>query len=488
MLQSIQGKLITKFIGALFAGALLYLAFDDRSLIWLSVVSLLTLMYFIDKTPKAIYRCLILSAFILCFVFLQFSFLFGTASMVGSFVLLLNVLISLLLLIPLYGLSFIRSKYYLEISLVGLLISEYIFATLPIGNQLFQLGVILCDIPIIIQWYKFTGIFFGSFWIMLISYSLYQVLFKGKSFRVLLGIILIPIAVSLILRFSINPHGNLRTIKLTSLAANKDADSMINALVSNDPGKVDYILVPEGALVFNEKAVKFSPALTQIKRYVNKYDYLCIILGISTYSTESMDNSVMIYSKDRVNQRFKVLKIPFCEYLPYPSILGKVDFIKNHVWYQMEEKANTAELYLHHQDTIAPLICYESLSTKYICDLVRQGANIFFVSSSNTFIDSKHIEHINMNILRANAIISERSFVRCVEHGISSIITPHGNSALETAYESKFTIESAKLYYKKTFFVKHYNIINRMYVMMLLCLLTVLVFLDKFRPKIYKHG
>lgn len=487
MLQSIRNNFTIKIIGALFSGVLLYLAFDDISLIWLSVVSLLSLMYLLDTTPKAIYRCLILSVFILCFVFLQFSFLFKTASMVGWFVLLLNVLISLIYLIPLYGLSLIRSKFYLEISLVGLLISEYIFATISIGNQLFQLGVILSDIPIVIQWYKFTGIFFGSFWIMLISYSLFRVLFKRESCRVLLGIILIPIAISLIIRFSYKPQGTLRNIKITSLAVNNDADSMINALVSNDPGIVDYILVPEGALAFQEKAVKFSPALTQIKRYVNKYDDLCIVIGISTYSTDSWDNSVMIYSKDNVSQRFKVLKIPFCEYLPYPSILSKVDFIKNHVWYQMEEKANTAELYLHHQDTIAPLICYESLSTEYICDLERQGANIFFVSSSNTFIDSKHIEHINLNILRANAIISERTFVRCVENGISSIITPHGNLALETAYESKFSVESAKLYYKRTFFVQHYNIINGVYLMMLLCLLTVLVFLDKFKPKIYKH-
>ena len=96
-----------------------------------------------------------------------------------------------------------------------------------------------------------------------------------------------------------------------------------------------------------------------------------------------------------MRQRYKILKIPFCEYLPYPHILSKIDFINEHVWYKMDEKKNESDLYIHSQDTIAPLICYESLSSKYVCDLTQQGANIFFVSSSNSFIDSKHFLVIN---------------------------------------------------------------------------------------------
>ena len=463
-----------KIIGALCSGVLLYWAFDTTEFMWLSVVSFIILICVLKNITRVILRCILLTIFILTFVVLQFSFLFKTADLIDNSVLLLNLIITLIYLVPIYAVSFIKSKYYIEITLLGFLISEYIFATISIGNQLFQLGIILCNIPFIVQWYEFTGIFAGSFWIILISYFLYRSLFYKKYFLVLIGIIVIPIIISLIIGKQYGDFHNNRKVIFTSLTNNNDADSMINGLISQNTEKIDYILMPEGALTFRNQVFKFSPTLTKLRRFVKKNGNICFIIGIYTNIEESYDNSVLIFSKDKMRQRYKILKIPFCEYLPYPHILSKIDFINEHVWYKMDEKKNESDLYIHSQDTIAPLICYESLSSKYVCDLTQQGANIFFVSSSNSFIDSNHIEQINTKILRANAIITRKMFVRSVEHGISCIITPKGDFELVSKNQSVSVLKIANLNYYKPFYAKHFLVINKIYLFALLIFITLL--------------
>lgn len=473
MVKKYLNFFLLKLVGALCAGALLYLAFDASLLSPLSVVSFLILILILKNTPKALERCIMLSAFVVTFVFLQFSFLWDLARIEGWEDLLINVVISVFYLIPLYAVSFIRSKNYVELTLAGWLISEYLFSYIPTGNQLFQMGIIVANFPFAIQWYEFTGIYWGSFWLILISYLCFRAFFSRKFIIILVFSIIAPPLVSLVVYPRSDQAANSRRIAIVPLAKNEDADSMFRRLESFNLSEVDYVLFPEGALGLYEKAVMVSPTMTSLRRLAERYENVSIFLGLFTHSNTSWDNSIFIFSSNDTLQRYKTLKVPFCEYLPCPDLLERFDFIKNNVKYPLKDRTNHSEFFIRTQDTIAPLICYEGLSTKFVCKLARQGANIFFVSSSNTYIKSDHIEHINQNIIQANAILTRRSFVRCVEHGHSSFIRSDGCVDWESVQNTQITIHHASLNSIQTFYVKNASIIDNIYIILLIAFVIV---------------
>lgn len=453
-------SIVISFTGALMAGVLLYLAFGLPAGAILALVSLIILMFTMDKTNRVWERCLLYSVFIFTFIFLQYGYLVEKAFTDRWETVLANILVALIYIVPACILMLIARKSRSGIAITGFLVSEYIFTNLQIGNQMFQTGIILADFPVAIQWFRFSGIFLGSIWIALSSRFIYLSMSSRKKIPGTILIIVLPILISLFLWHRDDEYGACIKAAILPLEENSHATSINKILLDSDLSGTDMLLLPEGTVSFNEKSFRYSPVVTSLKRIASDNSDLSIFIGIFTYDGKEWTNSILAISEEEIWQRYKMHKIPFSEYLPYPGILGKSDFFRNSLLYPLKNRANDSEIYFHDKATVSPLICYEALSTDYVSEMARDGAQVFLVASSNSYIDSKHIEKINLKLIKANAITIRRPFIRATEHGWSYFITYKG----ETDYISRFSTELVSRHVHhgsgQTFFVMHRNSIN----------------------------
>ena len=190
---------------------------------------------------------------------------------------------------------------------------------------------------------------------------------------------------------------------------------------------------------------------------------------------------VFSLSKGKTNN--SVVLVPFAEYIPYEKLIKRSDFIMAHLPSPIAHD-NSDDCFHDGIACFAPLICFEALFSNYITYLCRKGAEVFFVSSSNLLINSKHIERISQKIIVMNSLISKRSFVRSSENGISSVVSYNDSVVAESSVNEEMINRSICLNDKITFYVSHDVIIDYTYYVLTLLIL----FLIALKQHLYKFS
>ena len=150
----------------------------------------------------------------------------------------------------------------------------------------------------------------------------------------------------------------------------------------------------------------------------------------------------------------KIHLVPFGEYVPLRSILGK--FIKT--VNELGEFTSGKEFTVFEIDKntkFSVLICYESIFPELVCKFVNSGAK-FLVNITNDawfLTTSAPYQHFIFNIFRS---IENRCFLlRAANTGISGIISPTGKVLLKTnLFEEGYFIYHTNFYHKNTFYTK----------------------------------
>ena len=449
----------------------MYCAFEFQGGILCGVLSIIWLMWLIDRTESSIVRCAYVIIFVTVYVFLQFSFIINKAISENWEIILVDLLIIVLYITPICVFSGLRTRFRVEFLLIGIFVSEIVFVNLEIGNLFFQYGLLLTDFTSIIQWYEYTGIYGGTLWILLFCWGLYKATQGRYSWWPVCLIVVIPISLSMLIE-ECESDSFLRTA-IISLSNNNDVKDIYKLSNNECISDVDFIVLPEGTISADENMVLYNPLITYLKRISHKNN-IPVSVGIFAYSGEKRSNAVMLISDRDVFRRYKQLMIPFSEYLPYQSVLSGIPFLRECLLYNLENKQNINELYKWNEWEVAPLICYEALSLSYVLKQVRIGADIFIVSSSNSYIDSYHLEKISKRIIKANAIVAERSFARVAEHGVSFFVNPDGEVLFDNNYKTEVLSSALKLNSSLTFYARYETLINSLYLVVVLILIIML--------------
>lgn len=451
---------------------LLYLSYVCSVLF--ALISILVFIAIVSNTKSFTIRNTFITIYFLTYIGAQYFFLWSLQEYTISENLLLLLIIASIYLAPFYIISIITTKYYVETALLGWLIAEFIFINCDIGNQLLQLGVLLADIPYCVSWYAYTGIYGGSVWLLSICYLLHNVLEQNRFKLILFFILICPCAISFFIQLTDSRLYYGRNVVMIPISHDYDLDMAMEELERSDLSNVDFVIFSEGAITTTDKAKNVHPALLRVKRFAKQHPNSAICLGVFILSEHTWDNAIVVFAKDTIKYRYKILKVPFSEYIPYYSILSKIDYIRNRVRYPVTDRTNETNVFLSKGGDFVPLVCYEGISTKYVSEVIEQGANVVFVSSSNTYINSTHIENISNKIVSVNAIATHRYIVRCVENGKSVIASHKGTRTTISGADTKICKYPILLNDNITFYVANRELIHNTYISVLILLIVLI--------------
>ena len=459
-----------KIAGALVAGGLLYFSHDHWLGLFFILIAFTSIFAILHSTIQGGLRFLYSLVFICTYIILTFSFL-GHVAVEQSYVGLLLISIPCIVYIIPMTLLLIKCRYTIEIFILAWLCTEVFWNNINIGNPFLLIGTPLSYCPFIIQWYQYTGPWGGSLWILAICYILFYTVIKRKlHLSIFIGIIIIPITISACMFADATKNKGpekVRKVGAISLEAN-DAE-VASLLQANHSSECQYVVCPEAIAVVSQRSLLTHPVFTQIRRSLcNSLDSSTLFVGIFLYANDGQAaNSIVVFSKHKQPLlRHKQRPIPFGEYLPCSGILDKISSIRKLIPYDLHPIPNQAEAIHIDIDFLSPLICYESIFVNDVCRACKSGAEIILVSASNELVNSMHCERQILNILCANAITTNRYFVRATQNALSYIIDNRGFLKQKCGISNAFIACNTIFLQEQTFYCKHNAIIIRFYLLL----------------------
>jgi len=79
------------------------------------------------------------------------------------------------------------------------------------------------------------------------------------------------------------------------------------------------------------------------------------------------------------------------------------------------------------KNTIAPIICYESVYGEYVTDYVKKGADFLAIITNDGWWNTSQGHKQHLSIARLRAIENRRSIARSANTGISAFINQKGD-------------------------------------------------------------
>jgi len=375
-----------------------------------------------------------------------------------------------------------------------------------------NLGNVFASQPDWIQWYEYTGIAGGTFWVLLVNVLLYDWMFGGevkgqKPARQKFGgskvkkaigitcILLIPVAASLslqgfskimvtlqpsnyqvlIIQPNIDPYSKFEQTSISSQVqihlqlTENNIDSNTRLVIWPETALPAYIPMDQVA-----EAIVYQPVF----EFMNKHPNVTLLTGIETlkwygqekppspyarknsegYYYDSYNSAVSIKAGQPLQFYIKSKLVPGVETLPtYLNFLGPVfEQFGGTTGGYAKDTASIAFKNAGNPFVTAPIICYESIYGEYVASYVSKGANLLTIMTNDGWWGNTpgHKQHLDYARLRA---IETRTWVaRSANTGISAVIDNYGNILTTQPWDKaafiKYNIPTSG---HKTFYVKH---------------------------------
>jgi len=413
------------------------------------------------------------------------------------------------------------------IAFIGYWLSmEYLHLRWDLNWPWLNLGHGFAAYPRFIQWYEYTGVFGGSFWILLVNIVLFQFVrirfidkVCSRQAALLLAasllLILLPAGYSYY-RYETfkEPKPSLDVVvvqpNLDPYSEQYELDPMdvTERMLKLAAGKADsltqFIVFPESALQEYawEDQLDLTGSVRRIREFNSSYPGMEAIVGMSTrkrfnpgeplsvtarkhrsgnFMYDAYNTAVYIPHTGALELYHKSKLTPGVEKMPYPHLFR---FLEK---YALDLGGTVGSLgtdlfqkpfRIHDSLNVAPVICYESVYGEFVNRFIRNGANVIFVITNDGWWGNTagHRQHLLFSVLRA--IETRRSIVRSANTGISCFINPRGDISERTDYwvpdaiRAKVSVNTGI-----TFYVKYGDYIGRIFLLVagLFFLLTITV-------------
>ena len=291
-------------------------------------------------------------------------------------------------------------------------------------------GHVMGNMHYLVQWYSFTGVYFGTVWIILLSSFLNNIFLSNlfrKKYSLLFSIVLIlPLILSLFLYFSKDTR-NLDIINVTSYIPsekNKTNYQKTKKLYYDleNYNTSQLIVCPEVFL----KPVNIYSNFQQkhffyLDKLLDKKLNTTLIFGTELKSNSKLFNSVFIKSKDESLYRIKQKFVPIREFTPklFQNTLNVPTFYSKKK-YDHSEKIKTEFGFI-------PLVCYESIFSIFTAKKAFNSNFIILATSEEFMNNSSFGKKQYLNIVKLRAIENGRYILKCSNQGISCVINQKGS-------------------------------------------------------------
>jgi apolipoprotein N-acyltransferase len=320
----------------------------------------------------------------------------------------------------------------------------------------------------LVQWYQFTGVLGGSFWVLLINILLFRFLSRKTKFEtfsqlgftmvVFLMLLLIPLVISLKLFNNKVPSDHFVSVLLVQTnidpyTRNFEAigmDEQLNRLIQlteeNITEGLDLIVWPETAIDSFFIADKNDQRLQSIHKLISANE-TSLLFGAMSFSEvqESekyksvlrksdsasfvVSNSAILIGKDSLSEYRKNILVPGVETTPvffhdvfsvgYFASLGGVSG-------SLYTDSTRRVLNLHDSAAIVPVICFESANGEHVAGFSPDRPFVIVNITNDGWFTREHAYNQHLLMARLRAIENNSELIRVANTGKSARIDSRG--------------------------------------------------------------
>ena len=341
------------------------------------------------------------------------------------------------------------------------------------------LGNAFAEMPWMVQWYSWTGVFGGSLWVLLVNHLLFDSQskwgFTNSSKKISKAIItLVTLTmISLVMLWQKEPDGEKRSVLLVQpnydphyekfeVPQSQQLRRFVSLIMPALDQSTDYLVMPETSFLFRDfDRLKSTEVYRTFASIRDSFPNLKIVMGMDAFRRydkddptkewirthvrsngdtifySTMNAAIALHSSiDELPLYIKSKLVPGVEIFPYRKFLffirPLIDYLGGTL--SVLETPERPGVFHFEEDTVAPVICYESVFGELHRHYVIQGAEAFFIITNDGWWDNTpgHRQHLKMGALRA--IEFKREIGRAANTGVSAFIDRKGKIHSPTNY------------------------------------------------------
>ncbi len=392
------------------------------------------------------------------------------------------------------------------------------------------LGNSFAHLPILIQWYEYTGVFGGSLWILSVNLYLANQIHKAAaqnslslaSLRPAMGYvalaILLPIGLSMGIYYTYDSSSS-KSIEVVSVQPNYEPHyqkfripqntqiehfkQLSNLALSQN---TDYLIFPETSFGnIDIDKIQSNIIIQTFRDFIKEYPKLNLVMGLNSYKEyqkeeekpehiytycssdksycryiDSHNSAIQLNNESKEIPYYKKSKlVPGAESMPFIGGIGIFRSLILDLGGTSGISLGTQkerEVFESKNGKIAPLICYESIFGDYVTGYVRKGAEVLFVITNDGWWDNSwgHQQHVYLSSLRA--IENRRAVVRAANSGISCYINSRGDVRKPSKYaESAVLKDTVYLHNETTIYSQYGDLIGRVSILLSIWLVVTMI-------------
>lgn len=389
--------------------------------------------------------------------------------------------------------------------------------------------------PSWVQWYSYTGVLGGSFWILLVNLFLFRIVenkyIKNESWNIQTPLIFlvvlflsIPFISSLITYYNYEEKGQDCEIIVTQPNIDPYNDKFggmdpimqlnkITELASKKiTSKTQLVLAPETAIPFpfNEDIFDEIPPYEVLNESIKKWGNVDLLIGASTLKffdskhsratkanpygdgfIEYYNTSVFMQNAKKPQFLHKSKLVLAAEIVPFSNWFPAMEDLSLNLGGTGTgtlgvEKSPTN--FNSNRYTLAPVICYESVYGEFVAEQCRKGAEVICIITNDGWWDDTPGYKQHMSFARLRAIENRRSVARSANTGTSCFINQRGDVLQQSDWWTETALrETVKLNKEKTVYSQQGDGIGRVFAFVS-CLLILLAIVRKIKPKNSPQG
>jgi len=370
---------------------------------------------------------------------------------------------------------------------------EYLTNNIPFLSPWLNLGNGFAGDTSIIQWYEYTGVAGGTFWILVSNMTGAFLLQKHwqtgaiKSlFSIITAIILIiitPLLLSyssgkrvagsaepseevLIVQPCIDPY-----LEKFDHSVEEQVQKVLSLAEESVTENTRWIIAPETTIpeAVQLDSIDYNPYVSSIIRFLNNHPSANFIIGAVTTSDNPVkqihNSSILISANGTVAISHKSKLVPGVEssfsglssflQVLFPDLGGISGGYTGQISQENLISSTTGT-------SAAPVICFESAFGGYVTGFVRKGAGFINIITNDGWLKGTQGYHQHLGFSNLRAIENRRPIVRASNTGISAIIDIGGNITHSIPWwEEGTTVASITPESRITFYTRYGDFIMR---------------------------
>lgn len=374
------------------------------------------------------------------------------------------------------------------------------FPWLTLGNS-------LAMFPIFIQWYEYTGVLGGSFWILIVNIAIFKAVSHKRRFGFLKPafLLFLPALISVWIYYTYTPPKQSKKVEVVILQPNIDPYNekfnrdpydltfeMLKSVQSHISQKPCFLILPETAIpeYFEESEWNEEAKIQLLYDLTKTYPNLSIITGLETYkryNTEAQDctkptltarstdepctfidvfNSSALISQNKAPVFYHKSKLVLgVEKMPYPKYLGFLEKLSINMGGTSGSLGRSEKpvLFFGADSTVTcGLICYESIFGNYVREFAQKGIHFITIITNDGWWRNTpgYKQHLYYGAMRA--IETRKYIARSANTGISAIIDERGVIINRSQWWQKKVIKAdIQTNTETTFYTRHGDLIGQ---------------------------